>query len=169
VKEGVVPDLAGGTTPSRGCTRGSRRSTRGLRHREDACEDVGTVPVPPKYGQADFADKASWRLRGKLDVPKGRFVAYPGLAATPTPRDLDSARALASTYEQRRSVDGWSAERLAPILAGLAELVPWLRQWHNNVRPRHRTAGRGLPPARTVGRRRQGRTSVRPLPAGEMD
>ena len=48
---------------------------------------------------------------------------------------LDAARALAATYEQRRAVDGWSGERLVPILAGLAELVPWLRQSHNDVDP----------------------------------
>ena len=46
---------------------------------------------------------------------------------------LQCAQALATTYERRRSVDGWSPEQLKPILAGLAELVPWLRQWHNDV------------------------------------
>ncbi|MDQ6726042.1 MAG: hypothetical protein M3066_07765, partial [Actinomycetota bacterium] len=109
-----------------------------------AGEDVGTIPVPPKYGQGDFADKASWKLRGKLDVPKERFVAYPGLGrdTDPTPLvgwagwdHLQCAQALAATYEQRRSVDGWTPERLTPILAGMAELVPWLRQWHNDVDP----------------------------------
>ena len=25
--------------------------------------------------------------------------------------------------------------RLTPVLAGLAELVPWLHQWHNNIDP----------------------------------
>jgi hypothetical protein len=31
--------------------------------------------------------------------------------------------------------EGWSAERLVPLLAGLDQLVPWLLQWHNDVDP----------------------------------
>ena len=31
--------------------------------------------------------------------------------------------------------DGWSAARLTPLLAGLLELIPWLKQWHNDVDP----------------------------------
>lgn len=39
------------------------------------------------HGEVGFADKASWRLRGKLDVSKERFIGYPGLGrdADPTP------------------------------------------------------------------------------------
>jgi hypothetical protein len=186
VKEEAVPFLAPWRYTESGMrTRAAWERTWDLQRREDAGEVVGTIPVPPKYGQADFADKASWRLRGKLDVPKERFIAYPGLGrgADPTPLvgwagwdHLDSARALAATYEQRRSVDGWGAERLTPVLAGLAELVPWLRQWHNDVDPATglrlgdffaefvatEAAANGLsaddlaswrPPARTAGRR----------------
>jgi hypothetical protein len=28
--------------------------------------------------------------------------------------------------------EGWTADRLAPLLAGLLELVPWVKQWHND-------------------------------------
>lgn len=38
---------------------------------------VGDIPVPPKYTSADFAKPGYWRLRGKLDVPKERFVSFP--------------------------------------------------------------------------------------------
>ena len=48
-----------------------------LQRREDAGEDVGPIPVPPKYTSADFLTSDIWRLRGKLDVPKERFVSYP--------------------------------------------------------------------------------------------
>jgi hypothetical protein len=34
-----------------------------------------------------------------------------------------------------RSNEGWDAERLTPILAGLQELQPWLDQWHNEMDP----------------------------------
>ena len=34
-----------------------------------------------------------------------------------------------------RGMEGWGAERLTPILAGLLELQPWLDQWHNEIDP----------------------------------
>ena len=49
--------------------------------------EVGAVPVPPRYAAADFRKGGWWRLRGKLDVPKERFVSLPGCErATPTRR-----------------------------------------------------------------------------------
>jgi hypothetical protein len=39
---------------------------------------IGDIPVPPKYRSADFLKPTYWRLRGGLDVPKERFVSYPG-------------------------------------------------------------------------------------------
>ncbi len=55
----------------------------------DAAED-GPVPVPPKYTSADFTKVAYWSHRGKLDVPKERFVLYP--AAGPGHRPDCAAR-----------------------------------------------------------------------------
>lgn len=145
VREEAVPYLAACRYTEPGLrVRAAWERTWELQRREDAGENLGPIPVPPKYGQKDFADKASWRLRGKLDVPKERFIAYPGLGrdTDPTPLvgwagwdQLQAAQALATIYEQRRAVDGWDRERLVPILAGIAELVPWLRQWHNEVDP----------------------------------
>ncbi|WP_437898220.1 BREX-2 system adenine-specific DNA-methyltransferase PglX [Sorangium sp. So ce124] len=43
--------------------------------REDAGEKV-TPEVPPPYGSGDFLKPEYWRLRGKLDVPKERFIAF---------------------------------------------------------------------------------------------
>jgi hypothetical protein len=46
-----------------------------LQHLEDAGEKV--VPaVPPKYDTKDFLRTEYWTLRGKLDVPKERFIAF---------------------------------------------------------------------------------------------
>jgi hypothetical protein len=111
-----------------------------LQRREDAGEKVGDIPVPPKYTQDDFAKPSYWRNRGKLDVPKERFILYPkaGRDADKTPvlgwagwNHLDQADALANLYLTRKSDDGWPADRLLPLLAGLVELEPWLHQWHN--------------------------------------
>jgi hypothetical protein len=40
-------------------------------------EEVGDIPVPPKYVTKDFQSTDFWRLRGGLDVPKERFVSFP--------------------------------------------------------------------------------------------
>jgi hypothetical protein len=104
---------------------------------------VGDIPVPPKYASSDFRKGDYWRLRGKLDVPKERFILYPGAerADDPTPvvgwagwDHLQQAQALAAYYVDRQN-EGWSPERLTPLLAGLLDLVPWLQQWHNDVDP----------------------------------
>jgi hypothetical protein len=106
--------------------------------------EVGTIPVPPKYRSSDFQKSTYWRLRGKLDVPKERFISYPGCErdADPTPvigwagwDHLQQARALATYYVRMKESEGWTAERLTPILAGLREVLPWLKQWHNEIDP----------------------------------
>jgi hypothetical protein len=112
--------------------------------REAQKHKVGEIPVPPKYAQADFKKAGWWKLRGKLDVPKERWVSYPGLEsdAAPSPlyawagwTQLQQVQALAELYVERKDRDGWDAARLTPILAGLQELLPWLQQWHNEEDP----------------------------------
>lgn len=104
--------------------------------------EVGDIPVPPKYRTPDFQSATFWGLRGGLDVPKERFVSFPHCARDADPSlpilwaghdHLARARALASLYVERRDTDGWPSARLLPMLAGLLELVPWLRQWHNDI------------------------------------
>jgi hypothetical protein len=115
-----------------------------LQRREDAGETVGPIPVPPKYAAADFKSADIWRLRGKLDVPKERFISYP-CAERDSDRSLvvgwagwnhlQQAMALAAYYDRMKHREGWAPERLVPLLAGLDQLVPWLLQWHNDVDP----------------------------------
>jgi hypothetical protein len=102
------------------------------------------VPVPPKYASADFKKASYWRLRGKLDVPKERWMLYPGAERQGDPAPViawagwdhkQQAQALAAYYQERKDQDGWTADRLAPLLAGLKDLVPWLKQWHNEIDP----------------------------------
>lgn len=114
--------------------------TWALQRREDLGEKVGEIPVPPKYDQKDFRDGNFYRLRGKLDVPKERFISYPGCESDEDGEPifgwagwdhLQRAAALVDLYYKRKDGEGWAAERLVPILAGLLELLPWLKQWHN--------------------------------------
>lgn len=121
-----------------------------LQRREDRGEALGEIPVPPKYTAADFQKGHYWRLRGKLDVPKERFLSLPGCErdADRTPLvgwagwdHLQQAQALATYYVAMKDQEGWPPERLAPLLAGVQELLPWLEQWHNALDP---TYGQGL-------------------------
>ncbi|MET8664425.1 BREX-2 system adenine-specific DNA-methyltransferase PglX [Streptomyces tendae] len=114
-----------------------------LQREEDAAPDEpakrkirDSIPVPPKYTSADFLKPSYWRARGKLDVPKERFISYPTGAISGTP-DLfgwagwdhrEQAQAL-STYFTNH--DELSDEQLTPLFAGLLELQPWLNQWHD--------------------------------------
>jgi hypothetical protein len=114
-----------------------------LQRREDAGEVVD-IPVPPKYTNKDFRKVSYWSARGKLDVPKERFISYSGgeLGADSTLvvgwagwDHAEQARALARLLVTGVSRDGWEAERVTPLLAGLVELEPWLRQWHADPVP----------------------------------
>ncbi|MGW3678416.1 BREX-2 system adenine-specific DNA-methyltransferase PglX [Streptomyces prasinus] len=114
-----------------------------LQRQEDAAPDEpakrkirDSIPVPPKYTSADFLKPSYWRARGKLDVPKERFISYATGAFSSTP-DLfgwagwdhrEQAQAL-STYFTNH--DELSDEQMTPLLAGLLELQPWLNQWHD--------------------------------------
>ncbi len=105
-------------------------------------EQIGRIPVPPRYSQADFRSAVIWKHRGKLDVPKERFILYPdaGRGADTSPvvgwagwNERDRARALATRIIELREQDAVGAERLAPLLAGILELLPWIHQWHPEV------------------------------------
>ncbi|WP_343708199.1 BREX-2 system adenine-specific DNA-methyltransferase PglX [Mycobacterium sp.] len=113
-----------------------------LQRREDAGEKVA-IPVPPKYGQSDFAKATYWKARGKLDVPKERFIAYPGVIreGDPTPvigwagwSHRDQALALAREIPVQQAL-GADDAALGPLVAGLVELEPWLAQWHSEIEP----------------------------------
>jgi hypothetical protein len=118
--------------------------TWALQRREDAGEKLDSpIPVPPKYKPTDFAKPSYWPHRGKLDVPKERFISYPNAGRDTDPTELlgwaswdhaDQTLALAALVSARID-EGWDTPRLIPLLAGLHELAPWVRQWHNQIDP----------------------------------
>ncbi|MGV0850448.1 BREX-2 system adenine-specific DNA-methyltransferase PglX [Mycolicibacterium phlei] len=126
--------------------RAAWEETWALQRREDAGEKLESpIPVPPKYKPADFVKPSYWSHRGKLDVPKERFISYPGAGRDTDATELlgwagwdhaEQALALASLISLRIE-DGWDTERLVPLLAGLHELAPWVRQWHNEIDPEY--------------------------------
>ena len=119
----------------------ARLSAAQRRRKQD---EIGDIPPPPKYRSADFLNTTHWRLRGALDVPKERFISYPYCSREADPTlligwagwdHLQQAQALAAWYTEVVEQEGWPPERLKPLLLGLAELIPWLKQWHNDIDP----------------------------------
>ncbi|MEV6564360.1 BREX-2 system adenine-specific DNA-methyltransferase PglX [Streptomyces kronopolitis] len=109
---------------------------------EDRTGERLDIPVPPKYTSADFLKQSYWSNRGKLDVPKERFVSYPDAGPGSDPTLLlgwagwdqrDQATALLNIVSERRKRQDWSGEQLVPLLAGINEQLPWLRQWFGEV------------------------------------
>ena len=109
------------------------------------CEGIQLkIDVPPKYKKEDYLKGSFWSQRGKLDVSKERFISYP--LASPDGDDSlllgwagwdhrEQAHALMTLIEDRSAKDGWGVEKLTPLIAGLAEVMPWVRQWHAGTDP----------------------------------
>lgn len=106
--------------------------------------EVGDIPKPPKYRSSDFQGKTSWSLRGKLDVPKERFVLLQDCHTEDGQKvvywaGLDHgqrAMAMLSYYSEEALATGWEDDRKAKLLAGMLDLLPWVKQWHNDLDPR---------------------------------
>jgi hypothetical protein len=112
-----------------------------LQREEDRTGEDRDIPVPPRYAKPDFRKASYWSQRGKLDVPKERFISYPGAGPDGDPTLLlgwagwqhpDRAQALLNLVNDRTADAGWGTERIVPLLAGLRELMPWLWQWHGS-------------------------------------
>lgn len=106
---------------------------------EDRTGERLDIPVPPKYGSGDFRKTSYWSHRGKLDVPRERFISYTGASPDADPTILlgwagwdhkDQAQALVNVVNDRTEQAGWSTKKITPLLAGLLELLPWVHQWH---------------------------------------
>jgi hypothetical protein len=115
-------------------------------------QEVGPIPMPPRYEKTDVRSAVVWKLRGKLDVPRERFTLIPGAerGADASPvvgwagwDERDLARALAGRITELREQEAAEAERLVPLLAGVLELLPWIHQWHPESDPLY-----GGPPGR---------------------
>lgn len=141
IKSKHVPYLAGMRYKDSGMRK--RKQWERIWDEQRKEDDVGEdrkIPVPPKYSSADFRKADYWRQRGKLDVPKERFISY--TEASPDTDDSlligwagwnhrEQAHALTMLALTRSEDDNWGSDKLTPLLAGLDEQLPWVRQWHS--------------------------------------
>lgn len=114
-----------------------------LQRLEDAGVDVGKIPAPPKYATADFRKASWWQARGKLDVPKERFILYPDAGRSTDPTlllgwagwdHLQQFLVLATIMDERIA-EGTDDAQLVPLVGGMAEVLPWVKQWHADLDP----------------------------------
>ncbi|MFF3140935.1 BREX-2 system adenine-specific DNA-methyltransferase PglX [Streptomyces sp. NPDC057927] len=98
------------------------------------------IDPPTKYKSSDFLRPSYWANRGKLDVPKERFISYPEAGPDSDSTLMlgwagwdhkDQAQALFQLIDARIKGDAWGTERIVPLLAGMREVMPWVKQWHS--------------------------------------
>ncbi|MEU8506140.1 BREX-2 system adenine-specific DNA-methyltransferase PglX [Streptomyces brevispora] len=118
-----------------------------LQRSEDRTGQALGIPVPPKFSAVDFRHVSYWSLRGNLDIPRERFISYPGLVAkreslllgwsgwSDTQRVLVLLDLVGVLQQQPQP----SVHQITPLLVGIQELIPWVRQWEGLTEP-----GQGL-------------------------
>jgi len=111
-----------------------------LQRAEDRGEHVA-VDVPPKYTQADFLKQSYWSARGKLDVPKERFIAFPGSFYSEDTTasygwagwDHGERGQAIARFATELNRAGAPDDQVIPLVGALVEIEPWLRQWHDKI------------------------------------
>lgn len=129
---------------------GQWESCWGQQRIEDQEAISANIDPPPQFGSADFQRPRHYRIRGKLNVRTETYFSLPFCE-----RDGDKslvvgwagwdhvqqATAIVAYYDSCKR-DGWTSERLTPLLAGLDQLLPWIHQWHPEIDPEYNeTAG----------------------------
>jgi len=132
-------------TPAGLAKRASWEKVWAVQRAEDAGESHPQTAsiVPPKYTPSDFLRPRYWRIRGKLDVPNERFIAYPPLDPRMPDQTLigwagwetaDRAQVLADLLTVKEA-GGDLRSRATPLLAALQELLPWLEHMRDRSGP----------------------------------
>ncbi|WP_245226714.1 BREX-2 system adenine-specific DNA-methyltransferase PglX [Streptomyces smyrnaeus] len=108
-----------------------------LQRNEDRTGEALGIPVPPKFTMLDFRRSAYWSHRGSLDIPRERFLSYPEDATEEGGlllgwsgwNETDRVRVLLDLISALDQRPNRTVYQLTPLLAGLQELLPWVRQW----------------------------------------
>ncbi|MDO9017999.1 MAG: BREX-2 system adenine-specific DNA-methyltransferase PglX [Deltaproteobacteria bacterium] len=112
--------------------RAAWEETWAQQHMEDEGKPV-TPAVPPKYASGEYLRSEYWSQRGKLDVPKERFIAFtevPGPGPTRYGWAGWTHRTRARTlvdFDEQLENDGVPMEDRIGVLHGVWFLLPWVR------------------------------------------
>ncbi|WP_051572994.1 BREX-2 system adenine-specific DNA-methyltransferase PglX [Streptomyces sp. PRh5] len=116
-----------------------------LQRSEDRTGEALGIPVPPKFRAIDFRRAAYWLHRGSLDIPRERFISYPEVATEDGSlllgwsgwNETDRIHVLLDLASELTQRPDWTVYQLTPLLTGVQELLPWVRQWeaHNESGP----------------------------------
>ncbi|MFF9602518.1 BREX-2 system adenine-specific DNA-methyltransferase PglX [Streptomyces sp. NPDC014684] len=114
-----------------------------LQRSEDRTGQALGIPVPPKFSMLDFRSSSYWSHRGSLDIPRERFLSYP-VDATENGdlllgwsgwKEMDRVRVLLDLISALDQRPNRTVHQLIPFLAGIQELLPWVRQWEAQQGP----------------------------------
>ncbi|MET9863967.1 BREX-2 system adenine-specific DNA-methyltransferase PglX [Streptomyces smyrnaeus] len=114
-----------------------------LQRSEDRTGEALGIPVPPKFTMPDFRSSAYWPHRGSLDIPRERFLSYPEDAAEDGGlllgwsgwNETDRIHVLLDLISALGQRPNRTVYQLTPLLAGIQELLPWVRQWEAHHDP----------------------------------
>lgn len=108
-----------------------------LQRSEDRTGEALGIPVPPKFSMHDFRSASFWSHRGGLDIPRERFLSYPAGATEDGDlllgwsgwNETDRVHVLLDLISALDQRPDRTVYQLTPLLAGVQELLPWVRQW----------------------------------------
>ncbi|MEU3290234.1 BREX-2 system adenine-specific DNA-methyltransferase PglX [Streptomyces longwoodensis] len=108
-----------------------------LQRREDETGEALGIPVPPKYVSADFQRASYWSIRGRLDIPRERFISYADvvdeegglLLGWSGWSETDRVRVLLDLVSAVGRQANPSMSRLTSLLAGVQELLRSMHRW----------------------------------------
>lgn len=111
-----------------------------LQDREDAGEKVSDIPKPPEFEEGDFVKAEYYGVRGKLNVPRERFIAFADLAPVRYGwngwRDLDRGLAQVEAFTEAEGdphnplpTPTHADPRRCGVTLGLWESLDDVRRW----------------------------------------
>ncbi|OLT29175.1 hypothetical protein BJF83_00785 [Nocardiopsis sp. CNR-923] len=105
------------------------------------------LPVPPKYRSTDFLRSEYWANRGKFDLPNERFITYtPSTSSVLAPTTVlgwagwdahERACVLVDIVDDNLAPPTAALDAVVPLLAGLAEVLPWVDRVGAGIGPVH--------------------------------
>jgi SAM-dependent methyltransferase len=107
---------------------------------DDPAKVVDAIPLPPKFDKADFVKAEYFSIRGKLNVPRERFILFSELSPNRYGwngwRDRERALAQVEAFtlaendpQQPLSLPTYEEPRRCGVTYGLWESLPDVKRW----------------------------------------